>query len=327
MRVVITDERFGDRDPYRSAVEEAGAELEYLEWDSAAELRARCHDATVIVTRQATISKDVIQSANDARLIMRNGTGFENIDVKAATEHGIPVSNVPGYANDEVATHAIMLMLAAAHEVVYADRSLRSSPGWGDRRTYSPMYGGTFAIIGLGRIGRAVVPKARGLGMDVIAYDPFVADDVMEALDVRRVEFDTLLRTADCVSVHAPLNDASRGLFSTPEFKQMKETAVLVNTGRGGIVDEVALASAVDDGEIFAAGLDVFATEPPDKSPVLESDRIVCSPHHAAETERADERCIEIGRAEILRTLEGNPPRNLVNSTVLQSGVTRYADG
>jgi len=327
MRVVITDERFYERDPYRDAVEAVGAELDYLEWESAAELGAACTDATVIVTRRATISREIIEGADDARLIMRNGTGYDNVDILAATEHGIPVSNVPGYANDEVASHAIALMLAAAHEVVYEDRSLRGEAGWGDRRKYSPMHGGTFGIVGLGRIGRAAVPKARGLDMELVAYDPFAPADIFDALDVTRVSFEELLNRADCVSVHAPLNSASKHLFSTAEFDRMKDSAVVVNTGRGEIIDETALVDAVIDGDIFGAGIDVFENEPPEDSPIFETDRIVCSPHHAAETAVADDRCIEIGRNEIIRVLEGKPPRNLVNPIVLQTGVSRYADG
>ncbi|GAB3413901.1 C-terminal binding protein [Haloparvum alkalitolerans] len=320
MRVVLTDRRFTDQEPYREAVEAAGGELVAVEAETEAEVVAACRDADVVVTFKAPISRAAIEAMGDCRLIMRNGAGFDNVDVAAASEHGIPVSNVPGYGNDDVASHAIALMHAAAHEIVHADRDVRESEGWGERRPINPMYGRTFGIVGFGRIGRAAVPMARGLDMDVIAYDPYVDDDVFEAFGVERVTFADLLDRAACVSIHAPLTAETRGLFSTPEFERMAADAVLVNTARGPIVDEAALVEAVEEGAIYAAGLDVFETEPPTDTPALACDRIVCSPHHGGMSPRANERCVAIGREEIVRALTGEHLRNVVNPEVFQRG-------
>lgn len=326
MRVVVTDRRFRyhvrfkENDPYREAIEAVGAEYVYGEFKTEAETIEGCWDATVIVSFKAPISRKVIEAARDCRLIMRNGTGYDNVDLNAATKRGIPVSNVPGYCSEEVACHAIALMLAAAHDIVYCDKRMRAAGGWGERTHLNPMYGGTFGIVGLGRIGRAVVPKARGFGMAVIAYDPYLPDDLFHALGIERVSFDDLLTRSDCISVHAILTPETHHMFSTAEFKRMKDTAVLVNTARGPIVDQLALVDAVENGEIFAAGLDVYETEPPIDSPVFQSDRIVCSPHHAGRSHASERRCIEIGTAEILRVLRGEHPQNVVNPEVFLRG-------
>ena len=328
MRVVFTDPRpsfkarFKDANPYQESIETAGAECISLNLQTESKTVAACRDATVIVSFKSPISRKVIEATRDCRLIMRNGTGYDNVDLTAATERGIPVSNVPGYSSEEVASHAIALMLAAAHDIVFCDNRMRSSNGWGERTHLVPMYGGTFGIVGLGRVGRAVVPKARGFDMHVIAYDPYLPQDLFRTLKVENVSFEELLARSDCVSIHSILTAETQYLFSTEEFGQMKRTAILVNTARGTIVDDLALTRAIEKGEIYAAGLDVFESEPPVNSPVFKSDRIVCSPHHAGRSHRSDERCIEIGTAEILRALRGEHVRNAVNPEVFQRGDT-----
>jgi len=316
MKVVFTDPRFPERDPYRDKIESLGGEIVSGEFPTREDLRRECAGADILVVRREVIDQEFVDELGDATLIMRNGTGYDNIDVRAATARGVPVSNVPGYGDEEIASHAITLMLAAAHEVVYEDRTVRSDSGYGDRRQYIPMLGGTCGIFGLGRIGRALIEKARGFDMDVVAYDPHLPADLFDRLGVERLDFDQLLERADCISIHGPLTIETHHRFSTPEFEQMKETAVLVNTARGEIIDENALLQAVESGEIWAAGLDVFEFEPPEAAPAFDSDRIVCSPHHAAETERANRRCIEIGREEIRRAMEGEPLQNVVNPSV-----------
>lgn len=318
MRVVVTDRRFPDRDPYGDVVADAGGELVYADCETEADAVELCRDADVIVAGFVPITERVLDAAGDLRLVLRHAAGYDNVDVRAATARGIPVSNVPGYASADVASHAIALALAAAHDVVYADRRLRAGPGWGARETLSPLFGGTFGIVGLGRIGRRTVPMARGLGMEPIAYDPFLPEDVFDLVAVESVSFEALLERADCVSVHAPLTALTHHLFDATAFARMKDTAVLVNTARGPIVDEAALAEAVETGQIRAAGLDVFETEPPADSPVFDHDRIVCSPHHAGGTPTAEANVIRIAAAELDRALRGEPLENVVNHEVYQ---------
>jgi D-3-phosphoglycerate dehydrogenase len=313
MKVVITDRRFSDREPYTEAVHAAGGELIYANCQSQQDVVEACRDATIVVAFKAPITRRVIKEMEAARLILRNGTGYDNVDVTAATDHGIPVSNIPGYCTEEVASHALTLMLGVAHEVVRADRDLRESTGWGERPRNRALYDGTFGVVGLGRIGRSAARKAAGYGMEVIAYDPYQHKDIFVELDVERVEFGALLDRADCVSVHTPLTGETHHLLSTAEFERMKDDAVVVNTARGPIIDERALVDAVEAGSLWGAGLDVFETEPPGDAPAFESDRIVVSPHHAGMSERSERRCIEIGIEKITAALNGTHLGEIVN--------------
>lgn len=333
MRIHITDRRlsdstlwegfpdpyepYEDRDPFREVVESLGGEVTHGSAETETELVEECAGADVIVTFKTPLTRRVIESLAGTRLILRNGVGYDNVDVAAATEQGIPVSNVPGNCNDEMASHALALLLAAAHELVSSDRSLRSQAGW-HRNPVNQLLGGTCGIMGLGRIGRAVVPKVRGLRMDTIAFDPYLDDDIFHHLGVERVPFDELLDRSDAVTIHAPLTAETVHMFSNEEFERMKDRAVLVNTARGPIVDENALVRAVEAGEIWGAGLDVFEREPLTDSPALSCDRIVCSPHRAGISPEAELRAIEIARDEIRRALRGEPLRHIVNDAVVK---------
>lgn len=333
MRVHITDRRLSDpdlwdrfpdpyeqyeaRDPFTAPVEAIGGEVTHGSADTEDELIEECAGADVVVTFKAPLTRRVIESFDGVRLVVRNGVGYDNVDVAAATERGIPVSNVPGNCNHEMASHAFALLLAAAHELVRYDRALRAGDGW-HRNPVNQLLDGTCGIVGLGRIGRAVVPKVRGLGMDAVAFDPYLDDDVFDHLGVERVTFEELLDRADAVTVHAPLTAETEHLFSTPEFERMNDHAVLVNTARGPIVDEPALVEAVESGELWGAGIDVFEEEPPTDSPALSCDRIVCSPHRAGIAPEAERRAIEIARDEILRALRGDSLRHVVNDEVVK---------
>lgn len=316
--VVVTDRRFPGRDPYSEAVEEAGGELIYGDFQTEEDLIKGCRNADVVVTFKAPMTRDVLADMKDIRLVLRNGAGYDTVDIRAANEFGIPVSTIKGYISDELAEHNIGLMIGAAHEFVRSDQDMRRSDGFGERRKISPIYGGTLGIVGLGHIGRAVARQARGFDLDIIATDPYVPDDIFDALNVKRVNFDELIETADCVSLNCQLTAETHHILSTPEFERMKDTAAVVNTARGPLIDEEALVDAVESGEIFGAGLDVFETEPPTDSPVLDCEKIICSPHHGGSCERTDERCIETGLAEILRAINGEQLQNVVNPEALK---------
>lgn len=329
MRVVVTDRPFPEPNPYEGLLEETDGlydevvdqtedEIVYAECTTEEETITACRDADVIITFIAPITERVLDATDNVRLIIRQGAGYDNIDVRGATARGIPVSNTPDYGSADVASHGIALALAASHDVVSGDKGLREGLGWGSSRVIQPIQGGTYGIVGLGRIGRRAVPMARGLGMEVIAFDPLLDDDIFEQLDVEQVSFDELLDRSDCITLHAVLNQETYHLFSSDEFEKMKDSAILVNVARGPLVDEDALVSAVENDEIRAAALDVFEEEPPTDSPVLESDAIVCSPHHAGSSPTAKENKLEIVRAELERVLHGEPLHNVVNQEVYQ---------
>jgi D-3-phosphoglycerate dehydrogenase len=329
MRVVVTDRPFPSPNPYEGLLEETDDlygevidqdedKIVYAECTSEKKAIKACRGADVIITFIAPITERVMEAAGDVRLIIRQGAGYDNIDVRAATARDIPVSNAPDYGSADVASHGIALALAASHDVVSADRKLRDGPGWGSSRVIQPIQGGTYGIVGLGRIGRRAVPMARGLGMDVIAFDPLLDDDVFEKIDVEQVSFDELLSRSDCITLHSVLNQETYHMFSSEEFAKMKDSAVIVNVARGPLIDEEALVSAVESDEIRAAGLDVFETEPPTDSPVLDYDEIVCSPHHAGSSPEAKERKLDIVRDELARVLQGEMLHHVVNQEVYQ---------
>lgn len=330
-KVVVTDRRshvegasrgtdsYEGPDPYVDAVEDAGGEVVFGQFETEEEVARGVRDADVVVTFQAPLSRAVIERMERAELILRSGVGVDHVDVQAATERGIPVSNVPGAGRQALASHSIALMLAAAHDVVRCDRAMRSAEaGWGDRTPLNLMDEGTFGILGFGRIGRAVVAKARSFGMEVIASDPYVPDDIFSKFDVERVDLGELLSRSDCVSVHAPHTAETEGMLSSEEFELMKDDAVLVNTARGPIVDVPALVDAVEEGTLYGAGLDVFPVEPPTDSPALACDRIVCSPHHAGIAPEVEAEIYERSTEEIVRVLRGEHPRFVVNPNVFQ---------
>lgn len=316
--VAVADRKFDREGLYDDVVADHGGAISYHKYATEREVIDRCADAEVLLTFKAPITPAVFEALDGLRAVIRLGTGFDNVNVKAATEHGVVVANTPGYSRHEVATHAITLMLATAREVPLLDREMRETNGWDGRNKINRMYGGTFGIVGLGRIGRAAVPKAKGFDMDVVAYDPYVSDDIFSHVGVEKVGFLDLLRRADCVSVHAPLTSETHHLVSTDELEAMQPSSILINTARGPIVDEQALVNAVESGEVWGAGLDVFETEPPVDSPLLESDRIVCSPHHAGRCDEAHEKHVEVIREELARALAGEHLEHVVNPEVLQ---------
>lgn len=329
MRIVVTDRPFPDPNPYKTLLNETDDlygdfidsskdEIIYAECATEEETIEACSDADVIITFIAPITDRVMEAADDVKLIIRQGAGYDNVNVQAATKRGIPVSNTPDYGSADVASHGIAMALAASHSIVSADRSLRENPGWGSSRVIQPIQGGVYGIVGLGRIGRRAVPMARGLGMKVIAFDPLLDDDIFEQFDVEQVSFDELLERSDCITLHAPLNEVTHHLFSTDEFTRMKDSAILVNVARGPLVDEEALVEAIDSNVIRAAALDVYEKEPPTDSPILQCDDIVCSPHHAGSSPEAKERKIKIVGEELKRVLEGKSLQNIVNPEVYQ---------
>jgi D-3-phosphoglycerate dehydrogenase len=329
MRVVVTDRPFPKPNPYEGLLDktddlygdiisESDGEIVYPECETEQETVEACRDADVIITFIAPITERVLDEADNISLIIRQGAGYDNIDVQAATTRGIPVSNVPDYGSADVASHGIALAMAAAHDVVTADRGLREGSGWGSSRVLQPIQGGTYGIVGLGRIGRRAVPMAKGLGMDVIAYDPLLDDDIFEEMEVESVTFDKLLTRSDCIVLHAVLNDQTHHMFSKREFEKMKDSAILVNVARGPLVDETELVAAIESDEIRAAGLDVFENEPPNDSPVVNHDQIVCSPHHAGGSVEAKKSKIEIVQDELRRILHQETLHNVVNQEVFQ---------
>jgi D-3-phosphoglycerate dehydrogenase / 2-oxoglutarate reductase len=216
------------------------------------------------------------EAAPDLRYVLRIGTGLDNIDVAAARERGVVVESLPGMNAPAVAEYAFALLLAAAKRIPEADRSLRSGE-W--TRFYGRHLGGrTLGLVGFGEIARAMVPKARGFGMNVVAHRRSATGGEVDGVSM--LPLDELLSTSDFVSLHVPLTDATRGLIGARELGLLRPGAVLVNTARGAVVDEQALYTALSDGTLGSAAVDVFSTEPPGHLPLFDLPNVIVSPHN-----------------------------------------------
>ena len=268
----------------------------------------------VMVTLQR-VTAEIIGSMERCRIISRAGTGLDTIDIPAATARGIWVTYVPDYSIDEVSTHAIALLLALARGIPHLAQSTRN--GVWDAAAWGPIYRlkeQTLGILGLGRIGQATAEKGRGLGLKVIAYDPFADQQVAERLGVRVVDLATLARESDYISLHSPLIDATRHIVNAEFLAQMKPTAYLINAARGPLVDEAALLDAVRARKIAGAGLDVLAVEPiAADSPLLQEERLLITPHAAWYSEEAKLDMRTRATEEVVRILSGQKPRSPAN--------------
>ncbi len=254
------------------------------------------------------IDASLIDASPSLRVIANVAVGYDNIDVSAATARGIAVGNTPGVLTETTADLAFALMLAAARRIVEAERFVRD----GRWRTWDPnlllgydLNGATLGIVGYGAIGEAVARRTAGFGMRVLAA---TRSDLRGDAIAERVGLDVLLRESDIVSLHVPLTDGTRNMMGEPEFRLMKPTAIIINTARGGIIDQPALARALHEGTIAGAGLDVVAVEPiPGGDPLLDAPNVVLLPHIGSATHATRERMADMAVANCIAGLRGEP--------------------
>jgi len=294
--------------------EAPGIEVEVRKGLSPEELRGVIGEYEALVVRSATdVDAALLAAGTRLRVVGRAGTGVDNIDVDAATRGGIIVVNAPTGNSNAVAEQTIALMLALARRVVPAVNSLKAGRWEKNSLQGTEVKGKTLGLVGLGRIARLVASKARGLEMQVMAYDPYVGPDSAASSGVRLVSLDELLRTADYVSVHTPLTADTAGLIGARELALMKPTAQVINCARGGIIDEAALAEALSAGRIAGAALDVFCVEPATNNPLVGLDRVLATPHLAGSTAEAQQNvAVDVAHA-VVDVLAGRLPENPVN--------------
>jgi D-3-phosphoglycerate dehydrogenase len=246
-------------------------------------------DADALIIRSGTqVTAEVIAAAKQLSVVGRAGIGVDNVDVGAATARGIVVMNTPGGNTVTTAEHAIALLVSLARHIPQASASMKS--GKWDKKSYvgTELFSRTLGVLGLGNVGRIVAQRARGLGMKVVAYDPYLSSEAASKLDVELLDFDALLARADALSVHVPRTPDTVGLLGAEAFGKMKRGVLLVNAARGGIVDEAALLEALEAGQVEGAALDVFEQEPPPADhPLVTHPRVICTPHLGASTEQA----------------------------------------
>lgn len=303
------------------------AHVDCLLAQSSDELLGRIETAdALIVFHEVSLPAPLIHRLERCRVIVRGGVGFDNVDIAAAAERGIPVCNVPDYGVDEVADHALALTLALARGLVRVERSLRRTlEPWG-KDAVQPvprLAGRTFGILGLGRIGAATLFRARAHRMNVIACDPYLRPGLEKVYNVPLVDFDTLLRESDVLSIHTPLTQETHGIIHDGTLARMKRGAILVNTARGAIVDTDAVADALESGHLGGAGIDVLATEPATTRQRIvqlwQAERrppvnLILTPHTAYYSEAAIEEIRVKSAQEVARALRNEPLKNPVHA-------------
>lgn len=284
------------------------------------ELAEMAKDCSGLVLGGNRFGREAIFMAKGLRIISRHGVGVDNVDLEAATERGIVVTYTPGANADSVAEHTFALLLGLIRKISPADRSLREGEWRSSEFMGFELVGKTLGIIGLGAIGSRVAKRAMAFGMRVVAHDPYVGRERASSLGVELANLETLLRSADVVSLHASLTEETRHILSARELGLMKRTAILVNAARGPLVDEEALIQALGEGRIAGAGLDAFQSEPlPDDHPFTKMHNVLLTPHIAAFTQEALARGDKILATDMATALRGGKPLHVANPSVLKT--------
>ena len=268
----------------------------------------------IIVRSRTKVTKEVINKADNLKIIARAGVGVDNIDLDAATEKGIMVVNSPESTSITVAEHTMGLLLSMARKLSIADKSVKEGK-WEKKKFMGvELRNKTLGVIGMGRIGSQVVNRCKAFEMDAIAYDPYLPEEVAKQMGVELTDLETVLKKADFITIHVPLTPETKHLISNKEFEIMKDTAFITNCARGGIIDEEALYDALKNDKIGGAALDVYEDEPPaEDSKLFELDNIVLTPHIAASTKEAQRDAAIIVADEIIDLFKGGTPKNVLN--------------
>jgi len=257
------------------------------------------------------LSAEIIEKANKLKVISKYGTGLDNIDIHMATNKKIIVTNTPTANVDAVADLAFGLILSLARRIPEADQKTKN--GKWEKIIGKSVWEKTLGVIGLGKIGRQVVKRARGFQMNILGFDLVKDKKFAQRYGIKYVNLEKLLQKSDYITIHIPLNDATRGMISYKELEKIKREAFLINTSRGGIVDEQALYKALRNNQLKGAALDVYHSEPPVESPLKELDNVIMTPHIGAYTEEAIENMGMQAAQNLIDVLEGRKPKNRVN--------------
>lgn len=316
--VVVTDHDFMDLSIERNILSDVADVVKLTDdvTSDAEDAADTLAEADAVINLRFDLDTEYIDVMDDVRVISRYGIGVDNINVEAASDHGIPVTNVPSYCLEEVSMHALTLMLALARSVkTYSDSV---AEGEWDRSVGTPIHRlstQTVGVVGYGAIGQEVGQRADALGATVITSDPFVSEEDVANDPASLVSFEELLDRADFVTVHSPLTDATRGMFDADAFARMKDTAYLINVARGPIVDGGALLDALEANDLAGAGLDVFPDEPPTADdPLRMHANVLATPHVAWYSEEANENRRRTVADIVKRALTGEELQNVVNN-------------
>ena len=316
--VIHTDPHHTDFRHEQAELDAIGATLRPLNVTSEAEVAAACRDADALLVTYAKIGKVALAGMPKLKIVVRTGVGYDSLDVPAATERKVMVANVPDYCISDLAEHTMALLLTWWRRTAELDQQVRTE-GWG--RPLKPVYrleGKTLGILGMGRMGQAVAARARGFGLKLVGYDPYTPSAAFAAVGVEPVSLESLLRTSDIVTIHALLSAETRGIICQKTLRQMKPTALIVNTARGGLIVTDDLVRALQEGWIAGAALDVTDPEPlPMGHPLRNLPRVLVTPHAAWYSEEAEPELRRRAARTIVEALRGERPASLLNPEVL----------
>jgi D-3-phosphoglycerate dehydrogenase len=319
-KVIITDCDHGSVEEEKEEFGRIGAELILAQVQEEKDLIRACKGADGLLNQYALLTRRVLENLPKCKVIARYGVGVDSVDLKAATDLGIIVANVPDYCIDEVADQAIAMTLALIRKTVFFDQKVKSNQ-W-DFRQGEPIHrikGKIMGLIGSGRIGLEVARRIFAFGVRVIAFDPYL-EKAPEWIELK--DLDTVLKESDFISIHCPLNESTRHLIGEKEFKKMEKKPLLINTSRGPIIDENALIQALMEGRLSGAGLDVLEKEPPDlQNPLLKMKNVILSPHISFYSVESISELKRRTAENVSSVLLGKWPRSVVNREVI--GKTR----
>lgn len=277
------------------------------------------NDFDVVIAADEPYTERTFRSAPKLKMIARDGVGFDSIDLKAATAHGVVATNAP-VLHESVADLVMGLIIGAVRKIAACDRGVRQGR-WTDRDAFlaSDVNGKTLGILGFGRIGKTVARRAFGFNMTILAHDPYVSPEDAEKLGVHLVSRDEVLAASDIVTIHIPFTPDSRSMMDQSAFDLMKDGSYFINAGRGELVDEKALIGALESGKLAGAGLDVIRNEPPMlDNPLLQFDNVIFTPHVGSDTRDTFARIFENVVDNILLFLDGKRPQNVLNPDVFE---------
>ncbi|QQK78834.1 C-terminal binding protein [Salicibibacter cibi] len=320
-KVVISDYEFSSLQPEEEVFSHGDIEFIKKQCRTEDEVISACQDADGIITQYAPFPKKVLDALPKCKVISRYGVGVNTIDVEIASKHGIVVSNVTDYCMDEVSDHAFALILAAARKIAFLDHTVKKRVwNFNEGRPIYRLRGQTLGLLGFGKIPQTLTLKAQAFGLNIIAYDPYADDQVARDHNVELVDLSELCRSSDFISVHAPLTESTRGMISTEQFEQMKTEAFIINTARGPVIDEKALAVALEEYQIAGVALDVVEEEPiPLQSPLLDMNQVTLTPHIAWYSEESQAELKRKTAENVLHVLNGRKPDYFFNQHLIES--------
>ncbi|UCH03396.1 MAG: D-2-hydroxyacid dehydrogenase [Candidatus Thorarchaeota archaeon] len=282
-------------------IKDAGLEVVIRNKDTDGPVEEQIKGFDCIVVRSATkVTKEVLEAADSLKLVVRAGVGLDNVDLEAAKEKGVKVLNTPEAPTASVAEMVLALMFSLARNVAVADSSMKAEKWEKKKLSGTELWQKTLGIVGFGRIGYEVAKRAIVLGMNVLAHDVIDIDEICDDIGAERTDFEDLLGRSDYISLHVPLIPQTKGMIGERELDLMKESAFLINTARGGVVDEKALLKALDESKIAGAGLDVFEKEPPVEWGLVKHPKVVATPHLSSSTSEAQARVGELTAEKVI---------------------------